>query len=168
MVPETKQAGCDLKVRPRTARRLRARTDSRLGRRSEEPTLRHRPRPMCVVIFKRSDTPIRRMPRPDETQDSRFQTAAWNLFLRFSCRHKSGLKAHRHRMSLMITAGKEFCGLFCGHWNRHPVNRCRGRDYHRWLPTGWPGAVARAPAPTERSVQISRTTLVRSCFTARR
>jgi len=26
--------------------------------------------------------------------------------------------------------------------------------------TGWPGAVARAPAPTERSVQISRTTLV--------
>jgi hypothetical protein len=34
------------------------------------------------------------------------------------------------------------------------------------IPTGWPGAVARAPAPTERSVQISRTTLVRSCFTA--
>jgi len=34
--------------------------------------------------------------------------------------------------------------------------------------TGWPGAVARTPAPTERSVQISRTTLVRSCFTARR
>ena len=36
------------------------------------------------------------------------------------------------------------------------------------VPTGWPRAVARAPAPTERSVQISRTTLVRRCFTARR
>jgi hypothetical protein len=34
--------------------------------------------------------------------------------------------------------------------------------------TGWPRAVARSPAPTERSVQISRTTLVRRWFTARR
>jgi hypothetical protein len=30
--------------------------------------------------------------------------------------------------------------------------------------TGWPGAVARSPAPTERSVRIARTTLVRSLF----
>jgi len=41
-----------------------------------------------------------------------------------------------------------------------------GRDRDTTLrgTTGWPGAVARTPAPTERSVQISRTTLVRSCF----
>ena len=32
----------------------------------------------------------------------------------------------------------------------------RSRDDHHWSPTGWPGAVARSPAPTERSVQISR------------
>jgi len=38
----------------------------------------------------------------------------------------------------------------------------RGRDTSYLMPTGWPGAVARSPAPTERSVQISRTTLVRS------
>ncbi len=43
----------------------------------------------------------------------------------------------------------------------------RGEAFHRFLDedrqghTGWPGAVARAPAPTERSVRISRTTLVR-------
>jgi hypothetical protein len=44
----------------------------------------------------------------------------------------------------------------------------RGRDTSCPVPTGWPRAIARSPAPTERSVRISRTTLVRRCFTARR
>ena len=49
-----------------------------------------------------------------------------------------------------------------------PIVGDRGRDTSCLVPTGWPRAVARSPAPTERSVQISRTTLVRRCFTARR
>jgi len=57
-----------------------------------------------------------------------------------------GVFRRGHRVGLAITVGIPLCAV----------------------PTGWPRAVARSPAPTERSVQISRTTLVRRWFTARR
>ena len=86
---------------------------------------------------------------------------------------QEGPRAHdlvlvRHHESFLAHWRRHCHGINLFHWpRRFDVNEIAVEGLHHFA---WNHRVAGGghppPAPTERSMQISRTTLVRSCFTA--
>ena len=68
------------------------------------------------------------------------------------------------RLSLLIyTTSSPPCSVNCGRQVSHSILADRVEQRNPISTTGWPEARQLPPAPTERSVRISRTTLFRGC-----